>query len=92
MKEFGITDDQAKALQNGFYDLEKKMVTLKSEAELADIEVRRLMQADDADEAALMAAIDQAGQAHTAIRKATAAQKLAVQKILGPETARRSST
>lgn len=89
MKEFGITEEQAKSLQTSFYDLEKKMVTLRSEAELADIEVRRLMQADDADEAALMAAIDQAGQAHTAIRKATAAQKLSVQKILGPETSKK---
>lgn len=89
MKEFGITEDQAKTLQASFYDLEKKMVTMRSEADLADIEVRRLMQADDVDEAALMAAIDKAGQAHTAIRKATAAQKLSVQKILGPETSKK---
>ena len=89
MKEFGITEDQAKALQSGFYDLEKKMVSLRSEAELSEIEVRRLMQADDADEAALMAAIDKAGQAQTAIRKAMASQRLAVQKILGPETAKK---
>lgn len=85
-KEFGITPQQATELKASFHEMEKKMIALRSQAELAQLEVRKLMDADEPDEAALMAAIDQAGAAHTAIQKATAEQRLAVRKIVGPET------
>ena len=86
MKEFGITDEQAAKLKASFYELEKKLVTLQGEAEMAQIEVRRLMDDDGADEAALMAAVDKAGQARTAIQKAMIQQRLMVRKTVGDDT------
>jgi Spy/CpxP family protein refolding chaperone len=85
-KKLGITEEQAAALQTSFYEQEKKMVALQSEAELAQIEVRRLMDQDDPSAETLMAAIDKAGAARTAIQKASVEQRLAVRKIVGPET------
>ena len=84
--EFGITPEQAKALQASFYESEKKMVGLRAAVDSAEIEVRELMDQDSPDEAAMMAAIDKAGQARTAIQKANAQQRLAVGKIVSPET------
>ena len=84
--EFGITPEQATALQASFYEMEKKMVGLRADMESAEIEVRQLMDQDSPDEAALMAAIDKAGQARTAIQKANAQQRLAVGKIVSSET------
>jgi len=89
LKELGITEEQAGQLQASFYELEKKMVTLQSDAELAQIELRRLMDADAPDKAAVLAAVDQAGAARTAIQKAMVEQRLAVRDILGEETARK---
>jgi Spy/CpxP family protein refolding chaperone len=87
MKELGISEEQAAKLQDSFYELEKKMVTLRSDAELAQIEVRRLMDAAVPDQAAVLAAVDKAGAARTAIQKAMVEQRLAVRGILGEETA-----
>ncbi len=86
MKEFGITGEQAASLQTSFYELEKKMVTLESDAELAQIELRRLMDADAPDKAAVLAAVEKAGAARTAIQKAQVEQRLTVRDVLGDET------
>lgn len=86
MKEFGITEAQASSLQSSFYELEKKMVTLESDAELAQIELRRLMDADAPDKDAVLAAVEKAGAARTAIQKAQVEQRLAVRDVLGDET------
>ncbi len=86
MKEFGITEEQATTLQASFYELEKKMVTLQSDAELAQIELRRLMDADAPDKAAVLAAVEKAGAARTAIQKAQVEQRLTVREVLGDET------
>lgn len=86
MKEFGITETQAATLQKSFYELEKKMVTLQGEAELAQIELRRLMDADAPDKAAVLAAVEKAGAARTAIQKAQVEQRLNVREVLGDET------
>lgn len=89
MKEFGITEEQAAALKSSFYELEKKMVSLESDAELAQLELRRLMDADTPDKAAVLAAVDKAGAARTAIHKAAVEQRLAVREIVSAETLRK---
>jgi Spy/CpxP family protein refolding chaperone len=86
MKEFGITEEQAATLQTSFYELEKKMVTLQSDVELAQVELRRLMDADTPDKAAVLAAVEKAGAARTAIQKATVEQRLTVREIVGADT------
>lgn len=86
MKEFGITEEQAASLQTSFYELEKKMVTLESDAELAQIELRRLMDAEAPDKAAVLAAVEKAGAARTAIQKALVEQRLNTRNVLGDET------
>lgn len=87
MKELGISEEQASKLQAGFYELEKKMVTLRSNAELAQIELRHLMDADSPDKEAVMAAVEKAGAARIAIQKAAVEQRLLVRDVLGDETA-----
>ena len=84
--ELGLTEKQVAELKAGFYETEKKMVKLNGDLELAQIELRRLMEAEEPDGAAILAAVDKAGLARTAIQKAKVEQGLAVRKILGPET------
>lgn len=85
-REFGISPEQAKALKASFHEMEKKMVSLRADVETAELDVRELMEQDDPDEAALMAAIEKVGQARTAVQKTLAQQRLAVGKIVSPET------
>ena len=56
----------------------------------AEAEVRRLMQADNPDRAAIMKAVDAAGAAHLAVRKAQIEERLAFREIAGPDASRKA--
>jgi len=85
-KKVGLTDEQIATLKGSLLETQKQMIKLRAESELAELDVRRLMGEDQVDRAAVMKAIEAAGAAHTAIRKAGAEERLKVREIVGQET------
>lgn len=85
-KKVGLTDEQIAALKTSLHETQKQMIKLRSDVELAELEVRRLMGEDNVDRAALMQALDAAGAAQTAMRKAGADERLKLREIVGQET------
>ena len=88
-EKIGLTDQQVSALQARLDDAQKSMIKLRADVELAETEVQRLMREDTADRAAVMKAIEVAGAAHVALRKAMVEERLAVREIVGPDAARK---
>jgi Spy/CpxP family protein refolding chaperone len=84
--KLGIKPEQIAALQAAQYENEKTMIKLRGDFELARLEVRKLVDADSVDKAAVMAAIDNAGKIGTEIRKAEMSQMLKAREILGKDT------
>lgn len=85
-KEVGVTDEQIAALKKAQYDNEKTMIRLRSDADLARLEVKNLMQADKVDKAAVMAAVDNAGKVMIELRKAQIGAAIQAKEILGADT------
>jgi len=85
-KKAGLTDEQIATLKGSLLETQKQMIKLRAESELAELEVRRLMDEDKVDRAAVMKAIDAASAAHTAIRKAGVEERLKVRETIGQET------
>lgn len=85
-KEAGISDAQIESLKAAEYEQRKTIIKLRGDADLARLEVRKLMQAEKVDKAAVLNAVDKAGRAMTELRKAQIEHHLAVREILGPET------
>ena len=83
--ELGITTEQIATLREAQYEHRKKMITLHSEAQLARLEVKKLMDAEPVDQEAVLAAVDAAGLKATALKKSTIQQMLKVREIVGKE-------
>lgn len=90
IRAIGLTDEQVAALKTRMAEAEKTMIRLRSEVELAEAEVRRLMREENPDRAAIMKAVEAAGAAHTALRKAQIEERLAIREILGQDGARKA--
>ncbi len=89
VEKLGLTPEQVSALQARFAEAEKTMIKLRADSELAEAEVRQLMRGDDPDRAAVMKAVEAAGAAHTALRKAVIDERLAFRDIAGADVARK---
>lgn len=85
-KKVGLTDQQVADLKASVLATQKQMIKLRSDVELAELEVRRLMDENPVDRDALMKAIDVAGAAQLAVRKAGVEERLKVREIVGQET------
>lgn len=89
LEKIGLTDQQVSALRARLDEAQKTMIKLRADAELAETEVQRLMREDTVDRAAVMKALDAAGLAHVAVRKAMIEERLAFREIAGPDAARK---
>ena len=85
-KQAGLTDDQIAKLKDGQFEFEKKMITLRSESEVAKLDVKHLMESDTPDRAAVEKAIDAAGQKELALRKSEILHMVDVKTTLGADT------
>lgn len=85
-KEMGVTDEQLVALRDGAYKMERDVIKLRADADLARLEVRRLLDQDQPDAEVLGKAIDEAGRIQTQIRKAKLLEQVRVRQILGKDT------
>lgn len=81
----GLSEDKVKAIREAAFAQREQMVKLRSEAELSRMQVEKLSSADKVDKDAVMKAIDAAGQAEVAIKKAEVGFELQVKEMVGPE-------
>ncbi|HEY8240986.1 MAG TPA: periplasmic heavy metal sensor [Kiritimatiellia bacterium] len=91
-RELGVTDAQLDAVRDALYANKTAGVKLHGDAELARIELHRLMEAESPDRDAVMKAIEKAGAAEIAIRKSEVGLKLKVREIVGTETLKKIRT
>lgn len=89
VQKLGLTADQVTALKARFAEAEKTLIKLRADAQLAEADVRRLMQDDIVDRAAIMKAVEAAGAAQLAVRKAMIEERLAFREIAGPDAAKK---
>ncbi len=85
-KKAGLSDEQIKKLKDSQFDFEKQLITLRAGAETAKLDVRRLLESDNADREALSKALDAAGEKELALRKAGILRLFDVKGILGKDT------
>lgn len=81
----GLSEAQVKSIREAGYAQREQLVKLRSEAELARMQVEKLSSADNVDKDALMKAIEAAGQQEIAVKKAEMAFQLQVKELVGPE-------
>lgn len=84
-KELGVTDEQLTQVRDSVYAHRKAAIQLRADRQLAQLELHKLMAADAPDEAAVLAAVEQAGKISIDLRKAQVQEMLKVKSILGPE-------
>lgn len=89
VKKLGLTSEQVKAVQEAGYQHQKVMVSLRADAELAQLDVKKLMDQDAPDTEAVMKAIDTAGRLQTEIRKEGVRNQLKIREIIGADAAKK---
>jgi Spy/CpxP family protein refolding chaperone len=85
-KQLGMTDAQIEAVHDAAYANRKDSVKLRGDAELARIDLHKLMEADTPDLDAVMKAVEKSGAAETALHKSEIALKLKIREIVGADT------
>ena len=80
-----LTDDQRKAFDQILLEHREKLIDLRANLEKAEIPMQSLMDADQPDEAKILAQIDKTVQARAALEKANASFLLALRSKLTPE-------
>lgn len=88
LEKLELKDEQVEALRQAQYEKQKKHIDLKAGAEMAQIELRHLLSQDTPDEEAVMAAVEEAGKARTALQKSDVQHMLKRRAIIGPEKCR----
>lgn len=87
--KLGLTEEQVATLKARLAEAEKTMIKRRADVQLAEAEVRNLMRADTIDRAAVMKAVEAAGAAHLALRKAVIEEHLAFREIAGTGAAKK---
>ncbi len=81
----GLSGEQVKSLQEKMDGVRKEIDALRADLEKASMEQARLLTTQTVDEAAVMAAVEKAGEIRTKIAKLMVQQLLTVKKTLTPE-------
>lgn len=81
----GLKEEQIKAIRDAAFAQREQMVTLRSQSELARMQVEKLLAADPVDEAAVMKAVDAAGLQEVAVKKSEIAFRLKMKNLVGED-------
>ena len=84
--DLGITEEQRDQIRQLRFDTQKQSIELRARVELAELELRHLMQQDQPQEPAVMQAIENVGEARIAMEKVNVAGMLKTRAMLGTET------
>ena len=80
-----LTDEQRKAFDGILLEHRKKLIDLRANVEMAELEMEPLMRDDPPNEAKILAQIDKVAQARAELEKANARFLLAIRAKLTPE-------
>lgn len=85
----GITDEEVTKIKDALYEGRKKVIELKADEDLAQLELQRLLDSETAASEEVLKAVENAGRIRTDLHKARVQQMLGVRDILGPEKAKK---
>ena len=85
IEHLGLSSEQVEQMRNLHYQGEQKQIDLRATLQKARLKIHHLMEQDQPDEAAIMGSIEEAGQAHIAMRKLQVQQRLKGRDLLGTE-------
>jgi Spy/CpxP family protein refolding chaperone len=84
-RDLGLTEEQLHQIREARYEAEKKIIAQRAEHDLARLEVRRLLQQNSPDEAAVLKAVEEEGRLATELKKLRIQQRFSMTSIVGPE-------
>jgi Spy/CpxP family protein refolding chaperone len=84
-QKIGLTDDQAQRIDKTFQEHRLKLIDLHADLEKQEALLQPLVDADQPDEAKVMAQVDKAAQARAALEKSNASMMLAIRRVLSAE-------
>ena len=84
-KRLGITADQQKRISDAFQQNRVKMIDLNATLQKEEVTLEPLMQADQPEDAKILAQIDRVAQARAELEKNHAKMLLAIRHVLTPE-------
>ena len=85
IERLNLTSEQTESLKSLRFETQKRQIKLRADMALSRTELRQLLSADSPDEAAVMAAIEKAGQAKIALEKTHVEQMLRTRAVIGTE-------
>lgn len=84
-EKIGLSQEQVQALKKKIMDIQKRMIKLRAEMEIAGMEQAELMSASTINEKALLAAVEETGEIRTQMAKLQVKQLLLVKSSLSAE-------
>ncbi len=84
-EKLGLSEEQQQAIEGQLAELQKAHNSLRAGMEQAGLQQARLMMAEELDEAALMAAVEETGRIRTELAKLRIRHLLFMRKTLTPE-------
>ena len=85
LERAGVTASQRAKIEVLHDDAMRRMIRLGADVRIAELDLRKEVESDDPDAAAVEAAIERVGQLRTALHKAHVMEMLAVRAVLTPE-------
>jgi Spy/CpxP family protein refolding chaperone len=85
VEKLGVTADQQKKMDDIFQQHRLKLIDLTASVEREEVTLQPMMEADQPDEARIVAQIDKVAQARAELEKANARMLLGIRRILTPD-------
>jgi len=85
MKRFGVSDDQVQRIDNIFQDQHLRLIDLEADLQKQEAILEPMVEADQPEEAQVMAQIDKVAQARANLEKSNAQMLLAIRRVLTVE-------
>jgi len=85
VEKLGVTADQQKKMDDIFQQHRLKLIDVTAAVEREEVTLQPMMEADQPDEAKIVAQIDKVAQARAELEKANARMLLGIRRILTPD-------
>lgn len=87
-RQAGLSEEQATKIADLAYQTRKEQIRLRSELELAQLELQRALASESADEAKALAAVEAVGQKEIELKKVWVRHEIQMRGIVGAEKMR----
>jgi hypothetical protein len=88
-RKAGLTDEDLERVRDITFEAQKETIRARADQEIAGMELRRLMQADDSSREAVMEAVEKVGRLRTEMQKKHVEQRFLIREALGEEKIRK---